>query len=135
MEQQSKRIHSIEKRILEAVASEQESLAKILAALAIKVEKTAHWLPAEAPEEPFNILVEKVKGLECVIGKELAAVAAKEEAIKGILHQFFGSCSPCPPQPGKPLCPCHLFQSCKIMGYCLRKPTKGCWVNENFDGY
>lgn len=115
-------VHSlIKERILAALAVEQEQLAKILTALAIKVEKSAKWLPDEAPNECFEQITEKVKCLESVIAEELEATAEKERAIKGILKQI-GDGDVCPPSPRQICpCPCELFQICKIKGRCVRK--------------
>ena len=68
-------------RILEAIAIEQEQLARILTSLADKAEKSANWLPDTAPSEPFNVIVDKVRALECVIAQEMSAAAMKEDAM------------------------------------------------------
>lgn len=113
-------LSGVQERILDAVAKEQEQIARILAALALKVEKSAAWLPEKAPDGVcFSQIVDNVKGLESVIAQELKATAYKEKAIKEILKQVCGSVRP----PGKICCPCPCdsFQICKIVGRCVRK--------------
>ncbi len=116
-------------RILEAIAIEQEQLARILTSLADKAEKSANWLPDTAPSEPFNVIVDKVRTLECVIAQEMSAAAMKEDAMKGLLRAIRttdDNCLPCPspspcPSPGPsqcPSCPCVRFQVCKITHQC-----------------
>lgn len=102
-------------RIVQAIAIEQEQLARILTSLANKAEKAANWLPDTAPDEPFNVIVDKVRALECVMAQEIGALAMKEKAMQGLLGQCVGNQnevpSPCP-------CPCALFQVCKITKRC-----------------
>jgi hypothetical protein len=82
------RYGSVKERILHSLADEQESLAKILKFLAVKVEKTAGWLPDTIPNESVNEVVEKVKMLESVITQELCATASKEQAIREVIKQI-----------------------------------------------
>jgi hypothetical protein len=101
-------------RIIQAIALEQEQLARILTSLADKAEKSAGWLPDTPPDEPFNVIVDKVRALECVMAQEIGALAMKEQAMKGLLRQLCpGNHSqiPCP-------CPCKLFHVCKITKRC-----------------
>lgn len=102
-------------RIVQAIAIEQEQLARILTSLANKAEKAANWLPDTAPDEPFNVIVDKVRALESVMAQEISALAWKEKAMQGLLGQCVGDQSavpsPCP-------CPCVLFQVCKITKRC-----------------
>ena len=101
-------------RILQAIAVEQEQLARILTSLADKAEKSAGWLPDTAPDELFNVIVEKVRALECVIAEEMSAAAMKEQAMRGLLRELSPSHhheSLCP-------CPCRLFHVCKITKRC-----------------
>lgn len=102
-------------RILQAIAVEQEQLARILTSLADKAEKAANWLPGTAPDEPFNVIVDKVRALETVMAQEISALALKEKAMQGLLRQCVRDQNeipgPCP-------CPCNLFQVCKITKRC-----------------
>jgi hypothetical protein len=101
-------------RIVQAIAIEQEQLARILTSLADKAEKAANWLPDTAPDEPFNVIVDKVRALECVMAQEISALAMKEHAMKGLLRQLCPGNHdelPCP-------CPCKLFYVCKITKRC-----------------
>jgi hypothetical protein len=102
-------------RIVQAIAIEQEQLARILTSLADKAEKAANWLPDTAPDEPFNVIVDKVRALECVMAQEIGALAMKEKAMRGLLRQCVRDQnevpSPC-------LCPCALFHVCKITKRC-----------------
>jgi len=68
-------------RIVQAIAIEQEQLARILTSLANKAEKAANWLPDTAPDEPFNVIVDKVRALESVMAQEISALAWKEKAM------------------------------------------------------
>jgi hypothetical protein len=128
--------NQIKRRILAAVACEQEQLAKIVGSLRVKVEKTARWLPEQVPPDVcFDQLLQRVHCLEAVIAEEITAAAAKEQAIQGILKMVahIGSrpSPPCPPphrpphpDPPPPLphpgsCPCQWYQICKLSGRCV----------------
>ena len=71
-------------RIVQAIAIEQEQLARILTSLADKAEKAANWLPETAPDEPFNVIVDKVRALEGVMAQEISALAN----VSGIRMRF-----------------------------------------------
>jgi len=120
-------------RILAAVATEEEQLARILTSLADKAEKVANWLPDTAPELPFEALVDRVRALECVMAQEIAAIAQKERAINAVVRQCLGDQTdnsavmpspspsppcppPCPPCPCP--CPCVMFHACKLTRRC-----------------
>lgn len=109
---------SAKERILNSIADEQESLAKIIKYLAVKVEKTASWLPNSLPDCSIHEIVDHVKCLEEVIARELCATASKEQAIREVLNQickcdFNHSKNDCP-------CPCQFYHICKITGKCVK---------------
>lgn len=79
------------KRILEAIAVEQEALAAILKALLAKLRKTADMLPCLPHDIPFQDRIRLIESLEKTIACEIQAVSEKERALHELLKILLGA--------------------------------------------
>ncbi len=82
------------RRIIEAIAAEQEAMAGILEVLLAKLRKTADLLGGPPDCVPLHDRMRLVGHLEKVIAGEILAISEKERAMRDLLRALLEP-SPC----------------------------------------
>lgn len=114
----------IRQRILEAVAQEEEEMAKIFGILRDKLQKTRDWLPDDLHGQSVCKKVEMAVCVEKTIAEEIRALADKERAIalkvKSIEHSCHSGSHDCHRQDCKMYCVCEKkdHACCPFIKFC-----------------